>query len=272
MAGLTICLRNKFGYCKYNKACQFKHNNNNCEKADCNKQSCEERHPKECWWFRQYNRCKFMYCSYKHTVVPSFSSRSSEIHEKIETLEKQIKEKEIQINLQEKKIKDIESKQNENDLETRMKNVERFVLKLQNKFEKEESESSDYGRYDPQKAGWGVFDPLIRRKSLELKCEQCDYVGRNSTRLKAHIEVLHTYPCTMCQLDEEVYIKFETKDELLRHKSLFHENLDKSLTEDEFKSLSTYESACLRSGPDTPRREDAKKKYNLRLKQKQLKV
>ena len=269
MAGLKLCLRNKFGYCRYNEACQLKHNNNECEKENCDIKSCDERHPKECWWFKHYNRCKFMFCAYKHT---EHQLPSTNLKDKLEALEKKIQEKEIEIDLQEKKVKEIERKQNESHLEARVKNLERFVLKLQEKFEKEESEECDWAKYDPQKNGWHIFDHLVRRKSLEFKCDQCDYVGRNSARLKTHVEVLHTIVCKVCKEDKDYDVTFETEDDLLRHTSLLHENLDKSLTEEEFNSLTLFESSELRRGPDTPRREDAKRKYNLRQKQKHLKV
>ena len=61
-----ICTRNKFGYCKYNRQCPLKHNNNICEIEKCKISVCEMRHPKECMWYRDFERCKFSDCAYKH--------------------------------------------------------------------------------------------------------------------------------------------------------------------------------------------------------------
>ena len=35
MAAQKLCVRNKFGYCKFNQACIFKHNDKLCEKSKC---------------------------------------------------------------------------------------------------------------------------------------------------------------------------------------------------------------------------------------------
>ena len=268
MAGLELCLRNKFGYCKYYNACHFKHINKECEKVNCDIKSCEERHPKDCWWFKEYKRCKFSYCAYKHVKE---TNPSTDIKEKIEEIDKLITEKKAEMDLQEQRIREIENKlkdkecdleKKEEKIEMRVKHLEKFVLTLQEKFEKADSEDLDWGTYNPQKCGWDIFDPLVRRKSMELKCDQCEYVARNSARLQSHIEVLHTNLCIECQKI------FETRDELQIHRSLIHENFDEGLTEEEFDNLSIDEINSLRHGPDTPKREDIRKKYNLRLKQK----
>ena len=64
----------------------------------------------------------------------------------------------------------------------RVKHLEKFVLTLQEKLEKDDSEEADPGRYDAERYGWAVLDPLIRRKSMELKCDQCECIARNSAR------------------------------------------------------------------------------------------
>ena len=274
MAGQKLCIRNKFGYCKLNRTCQFKHTDKVCETPNCDK-SCEERHPKECWYYTNYNRCKFRYCAYKHTEKQSLTD---DIRLKIEAMDKKIKEKELEIKLQEQKIKEIETKQENIELETKVlsletkvTNLERFVLHFQEKFENIDSENSIPTKYDHRESGWAVFDPLVRRPSMEHKCEECDYVGRNAARLKTHIEVKHMHLCSHCtdrwNVGDTI---FKTKEEFLEHNRLVHENTDQELTTEEFENLSSHNLKCIKDGKDTPRRKDVREKYNLRLKQTKL--
>ena len=44
----------------------------------------------------------------------------------------------------------------------------------------------DYSSFDK-------FHHLMRGKSLEIKCDQCDYTARNKSRLAKHIEVKHVF-------------------------------------------------------------------------------
>lgn len=270
MAGTRLCLRNKIGYCKFNQACHLRHNNKICENTSCDN-SCEERHPKDCWWFREFKRCKFMYCAYRHVEQ---SHSTDNIKSKILTLEEKIKEKEIEMKLQEQKIEKIEAKLKENNLEEKVKNLERFVLHLQEKLEKIDSKEFFPTEYDPKESGWAIFDPLVKRKSFEYKCEECDYIGRNSVRLQTHIEVKHRYYCKSCPryYDSEPVI-LQTKEEFEEHNRMVHENVDEELTQEQFENLSSLDLACLRRyGRDTPRSKDVKKKTSLRLKQKKLEL
>ena len=66
MATQNVCKFNKFGYCRYNKMCRNRHENKICENSSCEIFSCSERHPRECRYFREYNRCKFNPCKFKH--------------------------------------------------------------------------------------------------------------------------------------------------------------------------------------------------------------
>ena len=301
MADVSLCIRNQLGYCKYKSVCQYRHENKVCENVVCENQKCDKRHPTECWWFKSYNRCKFRFCAYKHVKK---SDPLDVLKQKIDDLEEKIKEKEDEIKLQEKKIKEIETKQNETlleskvndlakklhdkesemnkkekDLETKVINLERFVLKLQEKLEQTANWDCHAGKYDPKEAGWAIFDPLVRRPSLENKCEESDYVGRNSARLKTHIELKHLHICTECTENYRVgETIFKTKEEFLEHNKIVHENLDHILTEEEFDNLSSVNSYCLRNGQsDTPKSKDAEKKKDLRerslrLKQKKLNI
>ena len=260
MADPKLCLRNKFGYCKFNQHCQLRHNNDNCAAVNCDIKDCDKRHPKECWWYNQFKRCKFAFCSYKHVE----KDNHKDFKLKIEVLERKIQEKDDEMKTQMEKINEIERTLKQNELETRVKYLEKFVLVLQENLEKKDKDENYLARWNPEGNGWTILDPLVRRESLEHKCNECEYVGRNPSRLKLHKEVKHMNLCTICPDDEQL---FETKEELQKHTSMVHDNLDQVLSQDDFDNLSEHDSDILRfGGDDTPRRRDAREKYTLRTR------
>ena len=263
MANPELCLRNKFGYCKFNKNCQYRHNNKNCESGNCDGKDCDKRHPKECWWYDQFKRCKFTFCAYKHVK----KEYSNDFNAKIFDLEWKIKEKDVEMKIQMEKIKELETKVQQNELESRVKHLEKFVVLLQEKLEKKEKDHSYLAQWNPEETGWTILDPLVRRKSFEHKCEECDYIGRNPSRLKLHIEVKHMHLCAICP--EHANQLFKTKEELDTHTNIVHDNLEKPLTQEEFESLSENDFERLKYGygfDNTPRKKDLDKKYSLRLR------
>ena len=138
---------------------------------------------------------------------------------------------------------------------------------LQEKLEKEDKDKSNAAYWNPEESGWTILDPLVRRKSFDHKCEVCEYIGRNPSRLKLHIEVKHMHACAICPDYREQ--QFKTKDELDTHTFIVHENLDKPLTQEEFESLTENDFQLLKYGhgfDNTPRKKDLDKKYSLRLR------
>ena len=83
----TVCKYFKFGYCKYQNSCRFKHVDTICDNLRCEIVSCEKRHPKDCKYFREFGRCKFSPCSFKHVNV------RAEQEKKIDHLEKSLPRK-----------------------------------------------------------------------------------------------------------------------------------------------------------------------------------
>ena len=67
MAAENTCLHNKFGHCRYRDTCRHRHIQEICENSTCEIHNCERRHPRECRFWKVYNRCKFGdFCSFKH--------------------------------------------------------------------------------------------------------------------------------------------------------------------------------------------------------------
>ena len=64
----VVCLKSKYGFCKYGKHCDKIHFTDERETLEkCTEKYCDKRHPQLCYYFEKYNRCKFsIYCSFKH--------------------------------------------------------------------------------------------------------------------------------------------------------------------------------------------------------------
>jgi hypothetical protein len=85
MAAPTLCLFNKFGYCKYNETCRKHHVNEKCKDNTCDISKCKLRHPKLCKFFRNYGYCKFSPCAFKHEQV-LLQDVSNEIEKKVKAI------------------------------------------------------------------------------------------------------------------------------------------------------------------------------------------
>ena len=66
MAAQPVCSFNKYGYCNFRSNCRKKHVNECCEDEGCGIRTCNFRHPKPCRYFRDFRRCKFSDCKFKH--------------------------------------------------------------------------------------------------------------------------------------------------------------------------------------------------------------
>ena len=101
----TVCIFNKFGFCKYGVTCRKKHEDLKCEDSSCEVFNCSKRHPKECKYYREFNRCKYNeYCRYEHKQKGSskgnenqdckhvqLEDRISELETILENIEKNFK-------------------------------------------------------------------------------------------------------------------------------------------------------------------------------------
>ena len=82
MAGEFVCLFNKFGHCKYQDRCRKIHIGSICERNQCEIAKCQERHPGECNFYKEFGRCKFgEYCSFQHkpSVVETCKTLQKEL-------------------------------------------------------------------------------------------------------------------------------------------------------------------------------------------------
>ena len=266
MTHLEICQRNKFGFCKYNIQCKLPHKNDICDIENCKVSQCEKRHPKECIWFRDFGRCKFYKCSYKHVKKRTIKSDIDDISNKIKKLEGLIRVKEKEEMIQTEVVKNLEKNEREIVLEERVRVLETFVLRLEEKLEMLEQHKKGVAKTD-----YSSFDhlhPLIRSNSLEVKCDECNEMFRNKARLAKHYENHHVYICEICnEWDDR---EFRGDAEIAKHNFLIHETQDNTLTDKEFEDITQNYPDIQRqitNGPDTPKREN----FFKLLKDKKLK-
>ena len=93
MEAMTICVFNKFGFCKYGVTCRKKHEDLKCENSRCEIFDCNRRHPKECKYFREFKRCKYNeYCRYEHKISNEVNKdlvfKYGKLEDKISSLKK----------------------------------------------------------------------------------------------------------------------------------------------------------------------------------------
>ena len=117
MAAQTLCLYNKFGFCKFKEKCRENHVQDICERSSCDVLTCSLRHPNVCKFYRDLGRCKFDPCAFLHieneNSLDSLKKQNDEILEKISKLDDTIKEldnKIIESKLLQEKLKIVENK------------------------------------------------------------------------------------------------------------------------------------------------------------------
>ena len=96
----NVCKHFKFGYCKFQEMCRLKHVKEICSDKFCEITECSKRHPRECSYFRDYNRCKFgTFCFYRHEdkALDEKSEKIMILETKLDTLEKKMEDAEAAI-------------------------------------------------------------------------------------------------------------------------------------------------------------------------------
>ena len=100
---LPVCSYFKFGYCKHKELCRKNHVKELCEKVDCDISSCFLRHPKICKFYREYQKCKFDPCMFRHvdqlsdTDIHLLKKQNEKLLSNIEKLENNLKDLDAKI-------------------------------------------------------------------------------------------------------------------------------------------------------------------------------
>ena len=214
MAVQTICSYNKLGHCKYGETCRNQHVNEMCENPECDVQTCNYRHPRECRWYREFCRCKFGdYCSYSHNKkkdnLDQLKMDNTVILEKLSELEKTAKEKD--------------------------KLFDNFVTAMLEKFRKLEEKVFNFDNHESE-IELTFFNP----SDVEKSCDDCNFKTYEEGDLENHVEVshekksndeveIHTIENECIQITEAEVLKcdlcdFQTKHQagLKSHKTKIH--------------------------------------------------
>ena len=92
-ASENVCHYNNVGFCKYGNTCKRKHYEELCESKYCKEGNCKKRHPRDCFFYQVYGRCKFgEFCRFRHALPDNI--------EKIVQLEKKLLDMESKLNQQ----------------------------------------------------------------------------------------------------------------------------------------------------------------------------
>ena len=126
-----VCLRSKFGYCKFGNNCDKTHYADVCETKYCRIKHCDKRHPIDCFFYRNFGRCKFEnYCSYRHPMT-----KEQYLVEQVKTLAEEVTQLKLNLKILTKKLESIE-------LENKTKELESDTNSTVEKTEVKESETT----------------------------------------------------------------------------------------------------------------------------------
>ena len=95
---IEVCLFNKFGHCKFQANCRKRHVETICEREYCEILNCNQRHPRECSYYRHFNRCKFgSYCSFTHKT--SKDEKIEKLRNEIDCMKSSIEKLNLELEL-----------------------------------------------------------------------------------------------------------------------------------------------------------------------------
>ena len=203
------CYRNKFGYCSQENFCRYIHTSDICEDENCLKIQCNKRHPRECSYFSQFQRCKFSNCAYKH--IKKFSEKD------VQELIKRVVKLETNYN-QDKTANKTLSKS-----EVELENLKKEVLNLKIKVEELTSKLNDSNVTQTEESflestsiDMDMSLQTLIRVNSGWKCDYCDKVVKSDKGLKKHMKFMHGFKCDFCGQ------RFQEKNEIENHWSEMH--------------------------------------------------
>ena len=217
MAAHSVCSFNKFGYCKYRNECRKLHVNEMCDGSSCEFLSCKFRHPKICYWYSEYGRCKFDPCAFKHVESPTRQIESDmEIlrREHSKTVETMMREKvdlKKQIEICDKKLAEIDKYLHKfQTLENIVSEKDTIIEILQKKISDLEMRMDTIEKVVPEKEIIvDTTEEVVKEKEIEpelFKCSKCKFESHSKKGLNIHIKRKHTsyemdYPksCDLCE-------------------------------------------------------------------------
>ena len=208
MAAQTVCLFNKYGFCKFKERCLKLHIDDNCADSSCNTSSCNRRHPKECRYYRRYRRCKFDPCKFLHKEnnIDEILKTKESIDLKLKIIDDEIKKLNEKIVAIENSY--VEKNQHfmadfENRLEifeTNLKTSKIAILEKDNqiqslelKVSKIEEENKDQSlKIQSLIQELKILSEASNNPITQFKCRNCDFETTSEKGLKQHNSKKHT--------------------------------------------------------------------------------
>ena len=145
---IVICKYNNYGYCKYQKHCNFIHSEDKCVNIHCKNSKCEKRHPKEC---RYKSKCRrFKTCSYRHEtnhneLLENLKLQIVDLNKHVNDLTKLKEEKNEEIINIKDELKQIKEKIKFKDEEiSRLNKDKSVIINDKNKIQNENDEIKMY--------------------------------------------------------------------------------------------------------------------------------
>ena len=239
MAAPTLCIFNKFGFCKFGERCRRHHRNTICQERSCEITSCRQRHPKICKYFRNFGRCKFDPCAFKHEVVTKENIHEDVvkeikvISEKIASLESEIINKNQQIEEMSNKINNLERKlDSQTNEKVLLEKLEEKLKYFEEKFELVDKTTETFSNF--VRTSCSSIDDLVVELNddignitienddendltrtfenpFSLKCNICEFVAKSERGLKSHKTRKHEN-CNWCDFI------CEERSEMEKHK------------------------------------------------------
>ena len=186
--------------------CHFRHVNIICVEQNCSVFDCEKRHPVICKYFRNFRRCKFSNCSYKHDTKNEANSTKEKIivletkvmesdkegHKTLEAFEKIFKEKmdtfEYHIQILKKIIEEKDNK---------VISLDNMSNEMVKKFESLDKETKEeYGKEKEINQKIKYLENAIKKQSKStpelLICNECNFTATSKIGLKTNTKRNHT--------------------------------------------------------------------------------
>ena len=215
MATEKVCLHHKFGFCKFRETWRKRHIQEQCEKVNCDIESCSQRHPKECRFYRTFGRCKFTdFCLYEHKIANNFNedlkNELTSMKDRLTLLEDKETRFDQRITEQTETIKNLKTTLVEKSIE--IKQLETKVNLLNETNFKEPTDEIT----NECLSGLTLASVL---PSAEFSCSKCDEQFSKEIDLKKHMKTVHPvkYPCEIC------WQMFETERGMRNHLRKYHQ-------------------------------------------------
>ena len=195
----TVCLHFKFGFCRFRETCRFIHNDDLCQDDQCDVFSCSKRHPKQCRYFKDFNRCKYGdYCSYKHEKeISKCESEISSLRSKVDKLESEVTilkaQNELTLKSVDKMIQEVLAKsteiifeklslqqvEKEKRLDSQLQIIEEQLLKVANRMKPSSTSTALSANMSPASSCtslWSEGPPKLYDKTPNSKKKMSNHV------------------------------------------------------------------------------------------------